>query len=714
MCRKEQQPELDDDNREAGDGKMSTATEDDQSSTQPLRSGPSVLPAHPAPDPSRPRITILYASSTGTAADVAHRISADLSRARFDTRCTSCDAYDPTNLIEESHVLFIIATTGAGEFPTSAHAFWRFLLRSGLPPDILSDLNTAVLGLGDSSYPRFCWPARKLTRRLDALGAKRLLPPDTQAEADDQHTLGLEGTLMPWLEKLYAKLESDCPSSSAEQYPRIPDDCMYPPRVRVRLRPAASSSDNDESSSSPCSSTAYVPPGWQSARLIRNERVTHPSHFQDVRAIECERTDGGPIEYNPGDVASILPENDPVLIERVIKRLGWEEHADALIELEPCTDEPLPAHIPPHPITLRTLLSRYLDPLAVPRRSFFAFLRNFTPPTHLEHEKLTEFLNPGEGTDEMFEYAQRVRRTCLEVLEEFRGVRGVGVQWAVEMFGWMQERKFSIASAPAVSPNKIELAIAIVKYRTRLREPRRGICTAWLSRLEPAAPSAATEFPFRIEAGTMRLPASDETPLILVGPGTGVAPMRSLALERLARLGADVRGALDEAAREASAAQVEVEVNGSTTTKDEPISNGSDSSRRGTLPNIQLFLGCRHSQRDFLFGHEWARLASLPHPDSDALTPVLAYSLAPSREREDGEKVYVQDKIAERGKLVWEMLSQAGASLYISGSSGKMPEAVREAVKKAVMEHGGMDVDLAERYLDGLEVQGRWQEECWS
>ncbi|CAD6918227.1 unnamed protein product [Tilletia controversa] len=668
--------------------------------------GPSVLPCHPAPDPARPRITIVYASSTGTAHDIAHRVAADLTRARFHTTTSSTHSYDPALLIHSTHTIFIIATTGQGDFPPSAHAFWNFFLRDGLPHDILSDLHTAVFGLGDSSYPRFCWPARKLTRRLHALGAHDLLSLEQHSkitvEADDQHPLGVEGALMPWLQHLYATLEEQYPASA--QYPPIPDDLVLPPRVRVRLRtqhepsstPTPTPTPTPTADSSPTSST-YIPPGWQAAKLSRNERITHPSHFQDVRAIQWARSDRHPITYEPGDVACVLPENDPKDIERLLRRMKWEDHADSLVDLIPEGDETLPPHLPPHPITLRHLLTAYLSPLSIPRRSFFAFLRSFTPPSHLEHEKLTEFLTPGEGTDEMVDYAHRVRRNGLEVLEEFRGVQGVGVEWAVEMFGWMQERQFSIASAPAVSPHKIELAVAIVKYRTRLHTPRRGICTSWLERLTPGH-----VFPFRIERGTMRLPPSAETPIILVGPGTGVAPMRSLAHQRLAGLGWDVGGL----------------IGGGTAGEEKVKEQGEGEGERPTLPNVQLFLGCRHSERDFLFGPEWARLSSATSTPSSTTASGssrgLAYALAPSREREDGTKIYVQDKIRDLGRTVWDLLSDHGAYFYISGSSGKMPEAVREAVKAAVREHGGMDEGQAERYLEGLEGKGRWQEECWS
>ncbi|KAK0565252.1 NAPDH-dependent diflavin reductase [Tilletia horrida] len=702
--------------------------------------GPSVLPSRPAADPERPSVTILYASSTGTAEDVAHRIQENLERARFKTRCASFDSYDVTSLIDETHVLFVVATTGAGEFPQSALKFWNFLLRDGLPHDILSDVHSAVFALGDSSYPRFCWPARKLTRRLNELGAQDLLPlsdADPVPEGDDQHPLGLEGALGPWLERLYSKLKNTYPPRA--QYPPIAQQLLLPPRVRVRLRPSPSAeypngSSKAESSPAPTAVSAihastngapeadeiFVPPDWHAARLLRNERVTDASHFQDVRAIEWERTDRDPIIYKAGDVACLLPENDPKDVERLLKRMGWDKHADALVDLEiEEGGEPLPSHIPRHPITLRKLIASYLTPMSVPRRSFFAFLRNFTPPDHLEHEKLTEFLTPGEGTDEMFEYAQRVRRTCLEVLEEFKSVQNIGPEWAVEMFGWMQERKFSIASSPAVSPNRIELAVAMVKYRTRLREPRRGICTSWLSRLEPTTSigelsSAPAAFAFRIEAGTMRLPPSDNTPIILVGPGTGVAPMRSLAYERLSRLRVDVAALTKASDGHADAPKV---------SQYTPIDT--------PLPNILLFLGCRYSQRDFLFGNEWHSLSILSHHSSTEGQPVagsageqsgsekrgyglLHYELAASRDSEDGSKTYVQDKIRSQGALVWKLLSQAGAYVYISGSSGKMPEAVRESIKQAVIEHGQIGDEFAERYLDGLESKGRWQEECWS
>ena len=101
-------------------------------------------------------------------------------------------------------------------------------------------------------------------------------------------------------------------------------------------------------------------------------------------------------------------------------------------------------------LTLRRLLTVHLDPFSVPRRSFFAVIRHFCPSTHREHEKLTEFLQPGEGTDDMYEYAQRVRRTMAEVLAEFKSVQ-IPVKYVMEVFPMMRERQYSLASNPSVS-----------------------------------------------------------------------------------------------------------------------------------------------------------------------------------------------------------------------------------------------------------------------
>lgn len=163
-------------------------------------------------------------------------------------------------------------------------------------------------------------------------------------------------------------------------------------------------------------------------------------------------------------------------------------------------------------------------------------------------------------------------------------------------------------------PNKIQLAVALVSYKTRLKEPRRGICSHWLSTLP-----LSSRFAFTIERGTLRLPPAPSTPIILVGPGTGVAPMRALVYSYLAR---------------------------------QPHARAQD---------VLLFLGIRDRAKDWIFAEEWRDLAG----ETEGAEKRITYRVAASREGE--EKVYVQDRIREEGERVWEMISKRGAWFYISG-----------------------------------------------
>ena len=532
------------------------------------------------------QLTILYGSETGTAADVAYTISRTALRRRLRVTLASMDEYDAADLIYEERVLFVVATAGQGDFPASAEAFWRFLLRDGLPADVLADTRFAVFGLGDSSYPRFNWPARKLRRRLAALGASEILE---HGEADDQHYLGVEGTLLPWLEAFWAALPMP------DGVKAIPDDEMLDPSVRVQFL----NHPEPEPEPEPAQPGEQVlEPGWQWATLETNDRMTHPSHWQDVRLLTLRpEPPSSPFHYAPGDVASLRPENAPADVARLLARLGWDSVADRPLRLSPslASGSGLPLG---RVTTLRTLLTRHLDPFSVPRRSFFDAIRLFTPPGTMEREKLDEFCQPGDGAEEMHEYAQRVRRTIAEVLYEFRDV-SIPPDRVCDVFPTLRPRQFSIASKP--HPHRIQLAVAIVEYRTRLRDPRRGVCTAWMARLPPGP---STRIPVRITRGTLTMPASPEAPIILVGPGTGVAPLRAIA---------------------------------------------------HTHPGKCLaFLGCRYKDKDFLFRDEWE------HPANDKTQVVLAAS-------RDAEKVYVQDRIREYAAQVWDIIGRQGGYVYVCG-----------------------------------------------
>lgn len=218
----------------------------------------------------------------------------------------------------------------------------------------------------------------------------------------------------------------------------------------------------------------------------------------------------------------------------------------------------LPRHWPRY-ITLRQLFISYLDVFSVPRRSFFEWLSHFTT-SELETEKLREYVSTSEGQEEMFDYATRPRRTIFEVLQEFRSAHGqIGLEYIADIFPEIRPRQFSIASSCKKEGNKkrVELLVAIVRYKTKLQAPRKGVATSWLRTLEAGTvpscqflsahtqlttyKSIGRRIPCSFVTGSMRLPSDPATPTVLIGPGTGIAPFRAFVQERLA-LDPDARG----------------------------------------------------------------------------------------------------------------------------------------------------------------------------
>lgn len=618
-------------------------------------------------------MTILYMTQTGTSADLALRISRTARRKRFSVIISDVASYDPTDLVSESLVLFLVSTTGQGEFPVPARGFWNFLLRKGIPEGILEDMHFAAFGLGDSTYPRFCWPVRLLSRRLKSLGANEVVE---HGEGDEMHYLGLEGELKPWLERLWGWLDEELPLEDGVG--EIGRDEVLPPEVKVEeVEGTGEAADGRQKWH-----THLESQGWKSSRLRKNERMTATDHFQDVRLLEfvpststqCSgvetNTNGHAADseptrttYRPGDVLCLHPVNDAQSVAEVLTRLNLAPSTMVTV-----SGSTIPSTVPSWPISLQDLFTHHLDFTSVPTPSFFDQIRLFSPPSSLEREKLDEYcgiypasvqtapdFNPQEGIDEMFEYAQRPRRTIKEVLEEFKSV-SIPLEHIADVFPWIKPREFSIASPP--DEDAIELSVAIVKYKTRLRKARTGLCTRWLSTLSPN-----DQVPILVKEGYLTLPPED-VPLILIGPGTGCAPLRSLVMDRL-------------------------------------------SSTTAASAEIHLFLGFRNHAKDYLFSSDWQELQR-NHPNSFFLHTAFS---------RDGEsKVYVQDLIAsqEQAKVLWDAIVQRNAWIVVAGASGKMPEQVKDAFERIAEREGGMNQEQSKRFLDSLERQKRWQEECWS
>ncbi|THH17031.1 hypothetical protein EW146_g3703 [Bondarzewia mesenterica] len=555
------------------------------------------LPVDSGAHPTR-ILTILYATETGHAQDAADRIAIHCRRIHFKCRVVSMDAYPLSDIVSEHLIIFVVSTTGTGKEPRSMTPLWNMLLRSDLPPDLFEDLEYAVFGLGDTAYEKFCWPAKKLDRRLKSLGAAEICP---RGEGDDQHPLGIDGALYPWMRKLTEALLDLYPLPPGLKV--LPDDSLPPPRVVLHEATGETiSTDNDP------------------------DRITARDWYQDVRHIELYCNDD--ISYEPGDVAVIHPEAMPDDVDAFLTIVGWGNIADDPIRIERAVDDQtLPDHLPSI-LTIRAIFTRYLDINAVPRRSFFNLLQHFTSDER-EKEKLSEFVSE-EGADELYEYCQRVRRTIREVLEEFRHVR-IPKNYIFDLFPPLRPRQFSIASSLAFDSSSGTLM--------------KSICDT---------------LRIGLQSGLLSLPDDPKTPVICVGPGTGVAPMRAL-IEKRIHIGSQLN---------------------------------------------TLYFGCRSSLKDQHYHSEWTAYAA----QGD-----LTYRVACSRDGPEGiKKTYVQDLIVEDKTRIWELVDKQKAWVYISGSANKMPAGVRGAIIKAAQSEGGMGEEEARVFVSRMEKDGRLMEECWS
>ncbi|CAM5102495.1 unnamed protein product [Natator depressus] len=592
------------------------------------------------------RLLVLFGSQTGTAQDTAERIGREAKRRHFHCRVEALDSYLVAQLIQELLVVFVCATTGQGDPPDNMKNFWRFIFRKNLSPASLCQMDYAVLGLGDSSYPKFNFVAKKLHKRLQQLGASPILP---VALGDDQHDLGSDAVVDPWLLDLWGRILSLYPLPPGLGI--IGPDVLLSSKFTLHFLEEHSSGCDGGQSRQEAARQAPSELHPFAAQVVSNQRVTAESHFQDVRLIEFDVTGSG-IEYQAGDVLMVQPRNAPEDVQQFCQLLRLDpERCFVLKPSEPGT--PLPAHLP-QPCTIQHLVACYLDISCVPRRSFFELLSWFSP-NELEREKLQEF-SSAQGQEELCSYCSRPRRTTLEVLCDFPHTAcAVPVDYLLDIIPRIQPRAFSIASSMLALPNRLQILLAVVQYKTRLSKPRRGLCSTWLASLNPQ--QGDVRVPLWVKRGGMKFPAEPDTPIIMIGPGTGVAPFRAAIQERVAH---------------------------------------------GWKGNY-LFFGCRQKSKDFYCGAEWQELVKSGH-----LTLFTAFS------RDQEEKIYVQHRIRENKGLVWDLLSRGNAHIYLAGNAKQMPAAVAEALKSMFQLEGDLSPSEAEEYLTALERSHRFQMETWS
>ena len=554
-------------------------------------------PATPAPVPSDApdappqEVVVLWASQTGNAEDAAAACARRLSLAGWQPRVLGMDDCTPDTLKPGTIVLVITSTFGDGEAPDNGAAFWETL--STHDHAGASSLRYSVLALGDSSYADFCGHGRRIDQRLHELGATRLA---LRADCEPDYQQATE----QWLDQVLAAL-ADTGTDT-------------PPPTPPRPAPATSPEPG-------YSKTSPFP-----ALLVGNRLLSLPGSAKEVRQFSFDTRGGdlGQLAYQAGDALGVWPANSAQLVEQWLSATA----------LDPTEPVPVPGL---GEIPLGEALRTRLE-IARITPDLLRFVAERTADRGLR-----KLLRP-DNKDELAKWSWR--RQAVDVIAAHR-VQATAGEWAAVLKP-LQPRLYSISSSPLAHPHQLRLTVSVVRYGNDRGVPRTGVCSAYLADDADDGPVPV----FVQRSPHFRPPADPRAPMVMIGPGTGVAPFLGFLEERRAR---------------------------------------GDSGRNW------LFFGEQRQATDFYYRDELTAFHRSGHLDRLD----LAFS------RDQRAKLYVQDRMREQGARLWDWLNN-GAHLYVCGDATRMAKDVDRTLREIATTHGGLDDDRAAAYVRQLAADRRY------
>jgi sulfite reductase (NADPH) flavoprotein alpha-component len=544
------------------------------------------------------RIAILYASQSGTAEGLARKLAKELKAQGHQPAVSTLIGYSPAALAAEKCALILASTYGDGEAPDGVQPFYEELCLEHFPR--FEGLSYSVFALGDSHYENFCKFGRDLDNKLAALGANRLA---NRIDCD----VDVDEPLAEWKTEILFRLSE---TSAAHVPAKIETSA-----ISVAEMPAPSASFTRDN-------PVFAP-------LVEKKDLTHNKSSKTTLHLAFS-IEGTGITYEAGDACGVLPQNDINLVADILQALHFNGN-----EQVQCGKA--------EAVTLHNALTHHLQ------------------ITRLNRKMITEYANVGKCSSlfSMLEPKQQPEldryvygRGLIDLLMEYPGV----VQSPEELVALLPKlspRLYSISSSPLAHAGQIHTTVAVVRYTAHNRE-RGGVC----STLFADRASISDRLPLYIQPNKrFRIPDDSDAPMIMIGPGTGIAPFRGFLHERMA-LGAKGKN--------------------------------------------WLFFGERSAATDYLYRDELEAMQTDGH-----LTRLdTAFS------RDQADKIYVQDRMLEQASLLWSWL-QDGAGVYVCGDASRMARDVHSALLTIVEKQGNMPADTAEEYVQNLKEQHRYHRDVY-
>lgn len=547
----------------------------------------------PTIQPEKRAITLLYGSETGNAQGLAEIFEERLSNIGHNVTLKAMDEFKSKNLKNVEDLFIITSTQGEGDPPDNAAELHEFIHGRKAPK--LEGVRFSVLALGDQTYEFFCQTGKDFDKKLEELGAERLYE---RVDCDVDYEEDAE----KWMANVINTIDSAPEGTQSEQ---------------VVSESIKSAKEKKYSKANP-----------YQAEVLENINLNGRGSNKETRHIEFLLDNFGE-EYEVGDCLVVLPQNDPALVKLLMSTLGWDPGDQIQISEDGDT------------ISLEEALTSYFEITKLTR----PLLQNAA--AYFDNEALEDKVQDSEWIQNYIE-----GRDFIDLLNDFPPEE-LEPEDLYQILRKLPPREYSISSSYQSLPDEVHITVGAVRYNTHGRD-RSGVCSVqFAERIQPG-----DTVPIYLKRNpNFKFPKNGDTPVIMIGPGTGIAPFRAHMQER---------------------------------------------EEYGYKGNTWLFFGDQHFTTDFLYQTEWQEWLK----DGFLEKMNVAFS------RDTDQKVYVQHRIAEHSKEFNEWLEK-GASIYICGDEKNMAKDVHQAIRNVLVKEQNLTEEDAESYLKQMKKDKRYQRDVY-